>query len=171
MFQNDARNHHFVSQAEQRLNAANPAAVPQNQRIYTFSVTDRDEPTLQLVNSRGSKIERNLSCTDLFSFNVVDARYRSNLEQVFGKYEADAAQKSEGLVEKLRSGATDVKAEILDVFAIKLLNFFRNPHCVRKAMNTFGGCEFCSNRSRAKKRVRRSVEREQTTGVDDLQGL
>jgi hypothetical protein len=75
---------------------------------------------------------------DLFSFDVVDARYRHNLERVFGKYEQDVASKSEQLLAKLAARSDDLKSEIIDVFAAKLLNFFRNPYSVQKAMNTFG---------------------------------
>ena len=138
MYLNAARNHHYVSQAEQRLNAVNPTADRRKQRILVFEVRDRDLPVLNLLDPRGTKIESNLSSFDLFSFEVVDSRYRRNLEDIFGRYEGEVAQKSRGLIEKLRAGSADIKAEVLDVFAIKLLNFFRNPYCVQKAMNTFG---------------------------------
>jgi hypothetical protein len=138
MFLNESRNHHYLSQTEQRLNAMNPSADARNQRIFAFEVSDREKPVLNIVDQRGTRIESNLSCLDLFSFNVVDSRYRMNLESSFGKYEREAAQKSRALVEKLRTGSVDIKTEILDVFAIKQLNFFRNPYCVTKTMNTFG---------------------------------
>lgn len=144
MFLNDARNHHYVSQAEQRLNASNPSADPRNQRIFVFKVSDREKPVLHLLAGGGAKIESNLSYLDLFSFKVVDRRYRMNLEKVFGKYEEDVVQRSQGLVSKLRVGSKDIKAEILDIFAIKLLNFFRNPHCVRKALASFGVASSCA---------------------------
>lgn len=86
----------------------------------------------------GVKIVRNLSCLDLFSFEVVDRRHRLNLEQVFGRYEEQVALRTQDILSKLRVGSNDIKTEILDVLALKVLSFFRNPHCVRKAMNTFG---------------------------------
>jgi hypothetical protein len=35
------KNHHVVSQVEQRLNALNSGARPENQRIYEFEIVDR----------------------------------------------------------------------------------------------------------------------------------
>jgi hypothetical protein len=138
LFLNEARNHHFVSQAEQRLNSVDPTAERRYQRILVFDVPDREKPLLKLHDSLGTEIKNNLSFLDLFSFEVVDANHRQNLERVFGKYEQEVASKSQQLLAKLAAGSDDVKGEIVDVFAAKLLNFFRNPYCVQKAMNTFG---------------------------------
>lgn len=39
---NPTANQHFLSRAEQQLNALNPDAQPANQRIYSFSRLDRE---------------------------------------------------------------------------------------------------------------------------------
>ena len=36
-------------------------------------------------------------------------------------------------------GSGDIKAEIIDLFAAKLLNFIRNPFCIEKVLNSFPG--------------------------------
>ncbi len=40
---------------------------------------------------------------------------------------------------KLNSGSNDIKAEIIDLFAAKLLNFVRNPFSIQKVLNSFPG--------------------------------
>ena len=82
------KNQHFVSQVEQRFNALNPAALPENQRIYEFEIVDRDEHQVRLVTLKGRRISNSLSMFDLFSFDVADSGVRANLERVFGNYEA-----------------------------------------------------------------------------------
>jgi hypothetical protein len=138
MYLNNTKNQHFYAQAEQRLNASNPQAEPENQRVFAFDVVDREQPVLKLAKPDGIKIENNLAWLDLFSFEVVDSCYRRNLEELFGRYEIGAAQQTRELLSKLRAGSRDVKAEIHGVFATKILNLFRNPFALQKAMNTFG---------------------------------
>lgn len=140
VFLNETRNQHYISQAEQRLNAFNPSAAKRSRRIYEFRVVDRQRPELSLVNETGRLIKNSLSFDDLFSFDAEqDATFRSNLETVFQGYERDVATHSRVLLEKLRPGqARNTKDELLGLFAAKLLNMLRNPHCVTKVLNTVG---------------------------------
>jgi hypothetical protein len=39
----------------------------------------------------------------------------------------------------LRPRDADIKAEIVDLFAVKLLNFIRNPFCIEKVLNPSPG--------------------------------
>jgi hypothetical protein len=71
MLENDARNQHFLTQGEQRLNALNPQADPSNLRIYSFTVIDRDNYTLALENPNGRSIGSNLSLFDVFSLTCL----------------------------------------------------------------------------------------------------
>ena len=71
---NNTRNQHFISQAEQRLNASNLSAKPQKQRIYKFKVDNRETSCVSLTNRNGVKICNNLSEQDLFSFDVLDEK-------------------------------------------------------------------------------------------------
>jgi hypothetical protein len=131
---------HFVSQVEQRLNALNPNAIPENQRIYSYTVVDRESFTLSLDSQRGSKISNNLAIRDLSSFDVMPNQdLRSNLEEMFHQYEGVIRTNTVRLLQKLEQGQGDIKTEILELFAAKLMNFLRNPYSVKKVLNTIGG--------------------------------
>jgi hypothetical protein len=140
MLENDTRNQHFISQSEQRLNALNPHAPQAKQRIYSFEVIDRENYKLALEDLRGRPIESNLLRLDLFSFDVPDeSRLRLNFESQFQKYEGNIKSHTESLLSKLNAGNYDVRTEVINMFAAKLLNFVRNPFSVVKVLNTFPG--------------------------------
>ena len=134
---NPTRNQHFVSQAEQRLNSMNPEAKTSNQRIYGFSIVDRNLPSIRLANQRGEKISNTLNFHDLFSFDVVDSTSRGNFEQLFRRYETDITRCTCRFVEKVTRGEADVKDEMVHIFLLKLLNCFRNPYSIVKTLNKF----------------------------------
>jgi hypothetical protein len=137
---NDTRNQHFLTQGEQRLNASNPQADVSNLRIYSFKLVDRENYLIKLENPKGRPIGKNLSLFDLFSFDVLDdSALRLNFESLFHKYEGHIEAHTKSLLAKLNMGSNDIKAEIIDLFAAKLLNFVRNPFCVQKVLNTFPG--------------------------------
>jgi hypothetical protein len=136
---NPTANQHFLSRAEQQLNALNPDAQPANQRIYSFSLTDREAHRIQRDDTRGRSISNNLSLRDLFSFSVIDGdKDRLNLETLFGQYEADIKTNTLELLRKLRSGEPDIRKEIIELFVSKFMNFLRNPYSIHKVLNTFG---------------------------------
>jgi hypothetical protein len=140
MLGNDTRNQHFVSQGEQRLNALNSEADPKKQRIYSFEVVDRENYTLKLENPIGRPIGKSLSLFDLFSFDVAgESRLRLNFESLFQKYEGYIKDHTQSLLAKLNAGAGDIKAEIINLFAAKMLNFVRNPFSIVKVLNSFPG--------------------------------
>lgn len=137
---NETRNQHFVSQVEQRLNASNPNSTNGNSRIYSFRIKDREAYRIELENPRGRTIASTLSMLDLFSFDVPGGGpLRMNLEALFHKYEANVAIHTKSLLEKLAAGSADIKTELIDLFAAKLLNFVRNPFCIQKVLNSFPG--------------------------------
>lgn len=118
----------------------NPHAKAANLRIYSFGLADRDDYKLTLENPNGSSINRNLSLFDLFSFDVSgDSDLRRNFEGLFHKYEANIEDLTSSLLAKLKTGNHDIKTEIIDLFAAKLLNFIRNPFSIAKVLNTFPG--------------------------------
>ena len=128
-----------MSQAEQRLNALNPSADKDNQRIFSFSLADRENYAVTLDDPRGRKIVSNMVLYDLFSFDVAEHGHaRSNFEALFGRYESSITRDTLQLVAKLQRGAADIKAEILNILAAKFMNFLRNPHSVKKILNTIG---------------------------------
>lgn len=137
---NDTSNQHFLAQVDQRLNALNPHARKENQRIYSFKIANRESYLLELENPKGNLIKGNLSLFDLFSFDVLDDKnLRYNFESLFQRYEGYIETHTKTLLAKLNSGDHDVKAEIIDLFAAKLINFVRNPFCIQKVLNTFPG--------------------------------
>jgi hypothetical protein len=140
MLENDTRNQHFLTRVEQKLNAMNPQADARKLRIYTFEVVDRENYTLALESQNGRLIGSNLSLFDLFSFDVPGgSRLRLNFESLFHKYEAHIEAHTKSLLAKLNARNGDIKAEIIDLFAAKLLNFVRNPFSVVKVLNSFPG--------------------------------
>jgi hypothetical protein len=137
---NKTRNQHFVPQVEQKLNASNPDSTGGKFRIYSFRITDREAYRIEIENPRGHAIASTLSMLDLFSFDVLGGgRVRMNLETLFHKYEANVAIHTKGLLEKLAAGSADIRTELIDLFAAKLLNFVRNPFCIQKVLNSFPG--------------------------------
>lgn len=135
---NEKRNHHFVSQAEQRLNTIDSSVSKKNQRIYAFSITDRENYQIALEAPTGTKIKETLSFDDLFTIDILDDRLRVNLEDFFSSYEQDVRILTQSLLLKLKSGNQNLKTEILNIFAMKLINSFRNPFCIEKTLNTIG---------------------------------
>lgn len=133
--QNETKRQHFISQAEQSLNASNPNAKPENMMVYKFEVVDRDDFQIELTNSKGVKIGSNLFDIDIYSFDILSKKERLNFESAFGKYEKDIPHLTNCLIAKLES-RQDVGTELLDIFAHKLLNIFRNPFCIKKTLNT-----------------------------------
>jgi hypothetical protein len=137
---NATRNQHFLPRVEQKLNALNPGSTSENFRIYSFRLVNRERYELALENPRGRPIDGTLSMLDLFSFDVPGgSQLRLNLEELFHKYEVNVEVYTRSLLEKLATRDADIKAEIIDLFAAKLLNFIRNPFCIGKVLNTFPG--------------------------------
>jgi hypothetical protein len=132
------KNQHFVSQAEQRLNALNPSARPENQRIYEFKIVDRDKHKVQLVKPNGRLISNSLSMFDLFSSDIGDNGARANLERVFGTYEAKIRELTAQVLRAHAARSSAVNHELFDLFVAKMVNFIRNPFSVAKVLNTFG---------------------------------
>tara|TARA_B100000745_G_C20075921_1_gene367452 strand:- start:54 stop:458 length:405 start_codon:yes stop_codon:yes gene_type:complete len=130
--QDVTKNQHFVPQVEQRLNAINPSAKEENQKIYSFSLEDRESYAINLDSEKGFKISNTLSLNDIFSFDVLEkepARY--NFEKLFHQYEASIKINIESLISKLPYVGADITSEILNIFISKFLNFVRNPYSTR----------------------------------------
>lgn len=137
-FVNSTKNQHYVSQVEQRLNTSTPSATPKRQKIHAFSVTDRKQYIITPSHSNGKLIDRNLSFYDLFSFDIASKETRSNFEALFQTYEHDIETQTRSLLKKLDAGSNEIKDELINLFAAKLLNSFRNPHCIKKTLNSIG---------------------------------
>lgn len=135
--QDVTKNQHFIAQVEQRLNAINPSAKEENQKIYSFSLNARETYSIILDSDAGFKISSTLRFNDLFSFDVLGKEpVRYNFEKLFHQYESKIKENTEILLLKLASSG-DIKTEILNIFMFKLLNFVRNPYSIKKVLNTF----------------------------------
>lgn len=135
---NETKNHHFVSQVEQRLNSINPEISKNNQRIYSFSISNRENHEIQLESENGVKIRDNLSFDDLFTIDLIDSRLRANLEKAFCRYEQNLSTFTNSLLEKIKKEDSNISDELLNIFALKFINSFRNPYCIEKTLNTVG---------------------------------
>ena len=133
-FENSTVRQHFLSQAEQRLNATNPGAKPENQRIYQYRVLDRDK--LSVGPPKSVKIVGNLMIENLFSFDrAVDSRLRANFEDLFRKYEKDVFRHTIALRKKRSRGNPNAIPEAQSLFLTKMLNVFRNPFNIKEALS------------------------------------
>ena len=138
-FSNETKNQHFVSQAEQRLNASNPDADVSKQRIFSFLVHDRENYDIRLENNRARLIAKNLSIHDLFTFDIPSkSARRFNFENLFQRYEGQIVSATESLLHKLESNNNDISDEVGTVFTSKIISFSRSPYSVEKILNTFG---------------------------------
>lgn len=136
---NNTENQHFIPQVEQRHNTINPHADAKNQRIYSFSLKDRENYKISLDNKKGTKITNNLSDKHLFSFDVADqSSERFNFEALFHQYESEIRTNTTTLLSKLDSGHLDTQTEVRNIFNAKMMNFYRNPFSIEKALNTVG---------------------------------
>ena len=132
------KNQHFVSQVEQKFNAINPQARDENQKIYSFSLKDRDAGIVGIDSEKGIRISKNLSLNDLFSFDVLGKEAsRYTFEKLFHSYEVTIKSSTESLISKIDSPKSDIKTEILNIFRYKILNFIRNPYSIKRILNTF----------------------------------
>ena len=133
-FENSTIRQHFLSQAEQRLNATNPGAKPENQRIYQYRVLDRDK--LSVGPPKSVKIVGNLMIENLFSFDrAVDFRLRANFENLFHKYEKDVCRHTIALRKQRSRGNTNAIPEAQSLFLTKMLNVFRNPFNIEQTLS------------------------------------
>lgn len=130
---NVTHNQHYICQSEQRLNAI-PST--NEKRIHSFVVISRKEYKLKAERRDGAPIVSNMAGEDLFSFSI-DKSYRTNLEVEFQRFEEKIRQYTEAACAKLRAGNKDVRLELEEIYHAKQMNSFRNPHCIRKTLNTF----------------------------------
>lgn len=132
------KNQHFVPQVEQRLNVINPEARNENQKIYSFSIRDRNSYAVSIDSEKGVKISKNLRLNYLFSFDVLgEEGSRYNFEKLFHDYETTIKANTESLLSKIYTHRADIKIEILNIFRTKILNFVRNPYSIKKLLSTF----------------------------------
>lgn len=131
------RNHHYISQVEQRLNAIDPHVKPDNQRIFQFRVVRPEPPLIELVDETGRRIEKNLTRRDLYTLKKLPGGGQHNLESAFQVYEDDVGLLTKSLLEKIKDPRrVDIKVEIVRMYLLKMMNAFRNPHSIIRTLET-----------------------------------
>ena len=126
MLENDTRNQHFLTRVEQKLNALNPQAADRNLRIYSFRLVDRESYSLILETP-----ERKANRQQSVAVRPVQLRRagRQPAAQISNrcsrKYETNSRTHTKNLLAKLNVRNGDIKADVIDLFAAKMLNFFR----------------------------------------------
>ena len=137
MERSKARNHHYISQVEQRLNAIDKSVSSENQRIFKFEVVDAESKIIKNLDPAGKKIEKNLAIKDLYALRMLEGGGQENLEAAFQVYENDIGELTNSLLEKIsRPSSTDFKVEVLRLYLLKFLNSFRNPYSIKKTLHT-----------------------------------
>ncbi|MDN3679662.1 hypothetical protein QWZ04_04900 [Vibrio tapetis subsp. quintayensis] len=130
---NYTKNQHYLSQAEQRLNAMNPSAGKKKQKIYGFEVDGDDKLGLPKL----LKIESTLSALDLYSFSILEDKARLNFESEFGRYESEIESWVTSLISKVENGSSDIAEEVQRIFVLKFLNTLRNPFTIKETLQIF----------------------------------
>lgn len=133
-FSNGTKRQHFISQVEQKLNSTSN----NSNKIYSFTLMDREKYNLKLDDDKGVSIINNLRIIDLFSFDVINKNpERYNFEILFGKYEISIGESTKRLLDKIKNNNNDIKNELINIFILKIVNFARNPYSIKKVLNTF----------------------------------
>lgn len=136
-FKNDSKNHHFIAQIEQKMNAIDPTKAKKSRRIYKFEVIDKDSHKITSLEEKGVKIGGSLSYEDLYTFSILDEGLRENFEKIFQYYENSIEANTKSVLSKASTPNANIKSEILNIFRYKILNFVRNPYSIKKILNTF----------------------------------
>lgn len=136
-FTNDSKNHHFIAQIEQKMNAIDPTKAKKSRRIYKFEVIDKDSHKITSLEEKGVKIGGSLSYEDLYTFSILDEGLRENFEKIFQYYENSIEANTKSVLSKASTPNANIKSEILNIFRYKILNFVRNPYSIKKILNTF----------------------------------
>lgn len=137
--ENATINQHFISQSEQRSNCIDASVAKGKQRIFKFSIVDREEHSIKIVHSEGVKIKRNLSFGDLFSFDVGSDPLRKNFESFFHRFETDLDICSKKLIEHATKKSSELKVTELSAKVLKgkLMSMVRNPFCIARNVVLF----------------------------------
>jgi len=134
MFENNTKNQHYISVAEQRLNSCNPQIIGRDKsKILKFKILDRERHHIELSEIAEIKTINNLSFKDLYTFGLTESDQRLNFELIFQKYESEINEKTKILIEDWRNNLDC----LLYVFKSKLMSMIRNPYCIEKTINTF----------------------------------
>ena len=137
MFENDSKNHHYIAQVQQKMNAINPDLDKKKRKIYKFKVVDKESSELSLIEEEGVLIESNLSFQDLYTFKVLGYKYRKNFEKLFKVYEDNLEKYSKEFFNKINRGEDNITLEIANIFLYHFMNMVRNPLTIKDSIILF----------------------------------
>lgn len=125
------KNQHYVSQSELRLSSINPGLENKLQKIYKFSIVNREN--FQLSAGKKILISSVLSHSHLYSFGFEGGSFR-NLERLFGVYEVDNSALTKKILDKDYVDAVEVFDVMQRMFCLKWLNVVRNPFGIKQTL-------------------------------------
>lgn len=148
---NTTRNHHFISQVEQRWNASSNYDNPALARICKYEIVDKSSYALQATNR--PLIKNTSAKDDLYTLELFEAGNRLNLEKFFGvleeKYNKIISSFHSSIMHKIETNkqinksldGSDLIEEVKYLQKLKFLNFIRNPHNIKKSLKAFSFCK------------------------------
>lgn len=148
---NTTRNHHFISQVEQRWNASSNHDNPSLARICKYEIVDKSSFELQATNR--PLIKNTSAKDDLYTLELFESGERLNLEKFFGvwedKYNKIISSFHSSIMYKIESNnitsksidGSDLLEDIKYLQKLKFLNFIRNPHNIKKSLESFSFCK------------------------------
>lgn len=148
---NTTRNHHFISQVEQRWNASSNQENPSLARICRYKIVDKS--SFELEASNRPLIKNTSARDDLYTLELFESGKRLNLEKFFGvledKYNKKVSSFHSSIMYKIESNnvtsksidGSDLIEDIKYLQKLKFLNFIRNPHNIKKSLESFSFCK------------------------------
>ena len=131
IFCNNKKNHHYISQVEQRLNSVDD----NSKKIYKFRKINGG--FVESIGSNPVNIEKNLSFHNLFTFSYADNEKNYNFEDLFCRYENKIRYFTEKFEIKITNEDDSANEEIINIFICKFMSMIRNPYSVKLAIDMF----------------------------------
>lgn len=78
-----------------------------------------------------------MSYKDLYTFKILDNKYRKNFEKIFKIYEDDIEKYSKDLVNKVDRLEDNVTLEVANIFLYHFMNMVRNPLTIKDSILLF----------------------------------
>ncbi|HBY9645806.1 TPA: hypothetical protein MJE21_005442 [Klebsiella pneumoniae] len=148
---NTTRNHHFISQVEQRWNASSNPDNPSLARICKYEIVDKSSFEVHATNR--PLIKNTSAKDDLYTLELFESGKRLNLEEFFGvwedKYNKRISSFHSSIMYKIESNnitsksidGSDLIEDVKYLQKLKFLNFIRNPHNIKKSLKSFSFCK------------------------------